>query len=448
MTNNYLFYLRITGCDSENSQIGLMNNEKTTTITTTDMKYFHKDSYKNLKGVEKKKYHIRERIIRYLFLHKFGTCTQVAKTLHLSAPSVQLYINDLVSDRVVRETGQGVTSAGRPPVVYGLDPNAFSILCIDISDFRLGFANLQSDFRVAGEVIYYDIDLRGDSQYLEKLYHYTREFLETSMAESSGVIGIGISMPGLIDSEKGVNYSYLYDENEGLAGKLQKRFDLPVYIENDSNVIALAEYWHGGAQGKKNAIVLNLNWGIGAGFILNGSLYHGSSGFAGEFGHIPSKENGKLCWCNKQGCLETVASTKALSDMAKEGIKNGELSMLSRYVKGEDQDIHPDLIINAAGNGDQFAVKILANVGFELGRQIATIVQLLNPEVIILTGVMAKAGQYLTTSIQQAMNSYCNPTMVKNMVVKPTELGENSVFLGTAVMLMEKVSELNLQISE
>ena len=194
-------------------------------------------------------------------------------------------------------------------------------------------------------------------------------------------------MPGLIDSKKGVNLSYFYNPEEVLAVHLQKRFNLPVFLENDSNSLALAERWYGEVRDKENAIVLLLSWGIGMGLIINGELYVGASGFAGEFSHIPSVENGNLCWCNKQGCLETVASATALSNLVKEGVRSGLASSIFKSVNGNEDHIDPGIVIDAAHQGDQFAIKILSDVGYELGKGIATLIQVLNPEIIVLVSI-------------------------------------------------------------
>jgi predicted NBD/HSP70 family sugar kinase len=262
--------------------------------------------------------------------------------------------------------------------------------------------------------------------------------------ESSGIqkelfMGIGLSMPGAIDSLKGINHSYTFNQKETLTDALGKRFHLPVFVENDTNVLALAELWYGQARNRKNALVLLLSWGIGLGLILNGKLYRGASGFAGEFSHIPAVNNGKLCWCNKQGCLETLASATALSTLVKQGIRDGNSSSIFESTDISKEYVNPQEVIAAANQGDQFAVNILYEVGHQLGKGIASLIQILNPEIIILGGRMAKAETYITTPIQQALNSYCNPVLTKDMSIVSTDLGEEATALGLAIMVSEKL---------
>ena len=134
------------------------------------------------------------------------------------------------------------------------------------------------------------------------------------------IIGVGIAMPGFVNIEKGINYSFLFTDNKSISKIIADKVGLPVYIDNDSSLIALAELRFGAVNQKKNVMVLNIGWGVGLGLILNGELFRGHDGFAGEFSHIPLFNNNKLCACGKNGCLETETSLVVLIEKAKEGI--------------------------------------------------------------------------------------------------------------------------------
>jgi predicted NBD/HSP70 family sugar kinase len=285
----------------------------------------------------------------------------------------------------------------------------------------------------------HEIRFQDSPDYLDKICEFAIHRMKSSGIDKELFIGIGFSMPGAIDSIQGINYSYFFNQNETLAEALEKRLHLPVFLENDTNVLALAELWYGKARNKRNALVLLLSWGIGLGLILNGKLYRGASGFAGEFSHIPAVDNGKLCWCNKQGCLETVASATALSTLVKRGIRNGNSSSIFETADISKEYIDPEIVIAAANQGDQFAVNILYEVGHELGKGIASLIQILNPETVILGGRMAEAKKYITTPIQQALNSYCNPVLTRDIQIVTTDLAEEATALGLAIMVSEKL---------
>ena len=207
---------------------------------------------------------------------------------------------------------------------------------------------------------------------------------------------------------------------------------------NDVKSATLAEYRFGQAQNMKNVLVLSMDWGLGLGIIIDGKLRTGASGFAGEFGHIPLIEGGALCHCGKRGCLETVASGIALARMAREGIRSGQSTML-RYL--EEEDLEPGLIINAANEGDQYAISILAETGRYLGKGIAILIQLFNPEAIILSGKIAKAKQYITIPIQQSINTYCMTQLRENTTLALSDLGSDAGILGSVATVMENIFE-------
>lgn len=392
-----------------------------------------------LNRVEKKKFHSKQKIIESLFLHGECDCNSIARQTHRSVPSTQASINELIKDGIVEEKGHGNSSGGRRPIVFGLVGKLFFILCMDIGRFHVRLSILDSNLHIIKGFDTHEIRFQDSMDYLDKICEFAIHRMETSGIEKELFIGIGLSMPGAIDSLKGINYSYFFNPKEPLTAALEKRFKLPVFLENDTNVLALAERWYGQARNKRNALILLLSWGIGLGLILNGRLYRGASGFAGEFSHIPAVPNGKLCWCNKQGCLETVASATALSDLAKKGIRNGHASSIIKSADISTDHINPKVVIAAANQGDQFAVSILYEVGHELGKGIASLIQILNPEIIILGGRMAEAKKYITTPIQQALNSYCNPVLANNMSIVSTHLGEEATALGLAIMVSDNL---------
>ena len=341
------------------------------------------------------------------------------------------------------EKGYGNSSGGRPPILFGLAARLFYTLCIDVDRFRVRLSILDSNLDLIRGIDSHEIPFEDNADYLDTICEFALRLMETSGIDQEQFIGIGFSMPGAIDSLKGINYSYFYDPQESLKTALEKRLNLPVFLENDTNVLALSEMWYGQARSRKNALVLLLSWGIGLGLIMNGKLYRGASGFAGEFSHIPAVSNGKLCWCKKEGCLETVASATALSSLVKEGSQNGKASSIFQSSDISKEYINPEIVIDAANKGDQFAVNILHQVGHELGKGIASLIQILNPEIIILGGRMAEARRYIITPVQQALNSYCNPLLVNNMDIVSTELGEEANALGLAIMVSENVLSSN-----
>jgi N-acetylglucosamine repressor len=402
------------------------------------MIYWQQESLKKLIGIEKKKYQFKLKIIKYLFLHGESTGSAIAYHIKLSNPSVIANLNELIRLDVVEERGRGNSTGGRRPTIYGLKMGSFFIMCIDIGRFNVRMAIVDNNRNFISAIRSYDLKLPDNEQYINILCEHALDLMEKAPIDKEKIIGIGVDMPGIIDSVEGINYSSFYLPTGSLAKKMEEKLKRPVFLENDAKARALGEYWFGLAKGKKHALVLLLSWGIGLGMILDGRLYRGTSGFAGEFSHIPFQDNGKLCWCKKRGCLESVASASALSSLAKEGIKSGNESSISHLIKDVDI-IDPDIIVKAAKQGDQFSINILSQVAYELGKGIALLIQLFNPEIIILGGRMAKAEQYMVTPIQQALHTYSSPMIIKDISIHVSELGDAAAILGLATIVVEKL---------
>jgi predicted NBD/HSP70 family sugar kinase len=244
-------------------------------------------------------------------------------------------------------------------------------------------------------------------------------------------------MPGFVDVKKGVNYSFLQLPNDKSITKfIADKLGIPVFIDNDSSLIALAEFRFGAAKWEQNAMVINIGWGVGLGLIIGGKLYHGQEGFAGEFSHIPLFLNGKLCSCGKIGCLETETSLLFIIEKAKEGIGKGRLSKLGS-LSLEDPELASDAIIKAAKSGDQFATEIFSQAGYNIGKGIAVLIHLLNPNLIILSGRGSSAGKVWNAPIQLALNEHCIERLYKNTRVAISTIGMSTEQIGAAALVME-----------
>jgi predicted NBD/HSP70 family sugar kinase len=206
--------------------------------------------------------------------------------------------------------------------------------------------------------------------------------------------------------------------------------------------MTLAEYKFATDGSHKNVLGLFIGWGIGLGIIIDGKLYQGASGFAGEFSHSPIFESRDVtCICGKKGCLEAVASGTAIVKMAEEAIKLDKDSILARMARNHEGDIMPNLVVDAALSGDQRAITILSEAGLDLGRGISMLIQVLNPELIIIGGSVAEANQYLITPIQQALNIYSMAKSREKSKIALYQLGEDVGLLGGVAVVNEKLFE-------
>lgn len=393
-----------------------------------------------LSPLGKKKHFQKKRIVRQLYLNELLTILEIIDKMELSAPKVQSLLDELIAESLVEVKGSGASRGGRRPLLYGLIENSLFILGIDIARQSTSIAIFNNNNKIVGKIKKLPIKLENSSKFLDKIVKYTNEIVEEAGIDTNHIVGVGISMPGLVDSKAGINHNYLNIEPSPTA-ILEKEFNRPVSMVNDAQANALAEFRYGKAKGKQNVMVIHIGSGLGTGIILNGKPYYGTHGYSGEFSHIPMIENGHLCACGKRGCLETVASGMALTRFVTEGIKNGEASIVSKLVNDKLDDIDYKIILKAAEMGDQFAIRGLHEIGLELGKGLAILVQILNPELILLGGKLSKAGRYLLTPIEQSLHKYTLPIICNDVEIVICDLGEEANMLGSVIHLMDNVFE-------
>lgn len=327
-------------------------------------------------------------------------------------------------------------------MTYSLIPDIFYVVAVSMDQFFTRIVIMDMQRKQVTNVGVFEFLLTQKTSTPERLVEMINEHIRHSGFGKERIIGVGVGMPGFVDGKHGNNYSFLDVPGKGLAQYITERTEIHTWIENDSRLIALAEFRFGAARNKKTAMVINLGWGIGLGMILNGELFRGHNGFAGEFSHLPLFSNNKLCSCGKSGCLETEASLLEVVKKAEEGIRAGRLTLLDKHLPAKDVDQAAHSIISAAEKGDKFAVELLSEAGYNIGRGVAILMHLLNPETIILSGNGSSAGKIWQAPIQQALNEHCIPRLAANTGIEISTLGQNAELIGAAALVMENYSRL------
>lgn len=393
-----------------------------------------------INNVERKKFLQKLKIVKHLFLNGETSNAEICSRFNVSLPTSMALLNQLIEKGIVAKKGRGKSEGGRKPDLYGLQENSFFVLSIHIERFRIKLAIIDNNHTIFKEEVL-STEISPDSNIVELLYKRALNLIKASDIKMNQIVGVGISMPGLVSAEAGKNFTYYLTEQEpeSLKNKFEKKFKKPVVILNDAKSACLAEFRFGKARKKNDVLVISMDWGIGLGIIMGGRMHTGESGFAGEFGHIPMTEDGLLCHCGKRGCLETEASGLALVRRAKEGLINGQTSILKNLKEEELQKLEPETIIDAANKGDQFAINVLSEIGMKLGKGIAILIQIFNPELIILEGKIAEAKQFITTPIQQSMNTYCMMQLKERTNIELSDLGSNSSLYGGTIAVMDTI---------
>jgi len=392
--------------------------------------------------VELKNNSQKRKIIKHLFLHGAMANTDLGRFVKLSTPKIISLLNELKNEGLIEELGQGNSSGGRRPNLYGNKEDAFYIVGISINIYITSVSIFNAKNQKITEDYILPLTISHGPSIIDPIVEFTENIIREKQIPREKILGIGIEMPGLVDSETGINKTYMISDLP-VAEVFSQKFGMEVLIENDAKTRAFAELRFGLAHAKRNVLAIHLDWGIGLGIIVNGKLYKGRDGFAGEFGHLPMVDNGILCQCGKQGCLETIASGTAIARMAKEGMKAGRSSILGQLVDENPEKVEIRKVVQAAQMGDQYSISILASVGHWLGKGLSYLIQIFNPELIILGGRMSEANQFILPPIQQSIQIFCNPELGNDIQIKVSELGSQAGIQGVAALLLEHVLDKN-----
>jgi len=403
-------------------------------------KLFNKSANQS-QAVELKKIAQKKQILRAIYFNGPLSNSELAKQIKLSTPKINSLLLELIDNGLVTELGRGDSSGGRRPNIYGLVEDGFYVVGITINITRTIISIFNSCNQEVSGPHYFPIRMQSDLEIFKQVNEKLEEVVRESNIPKDKILVAGIELPGLMNLETGNNLTYFPDV-KNLFDELKDIFGIPVFFNHDTKVRTFAEQHFGLAKGKKNVLMLQADWGLGLGIVVNGKLYSGNSGFSGEFGHIPLIDDGPLCVCGKQGCLETVVSAKAIARQAREAIQDGKSSLIRELVADDLDKIDITVVIKAANAGDQFAISLFSEVGKWLGRGIAFLIQIFNPELIIIGGQVAVANQFILAPIQQAIHTYSNRDISNDSKIKFSELGSKAGTMGAAAYALERMSKL------
>jgi glucokinase-like ROK family protein len=338
----------------------------------------------------------------------------------------------MVEENILKDEGKQDSTGGRRANAFGLMADAGYFLGIDIKLHHLNFGwmDLKKGMVTMKEKVSYR--LVNTEEALERLFQLIEQFIDEHQDYKKNLIGIGINIPGRINPRTGHNYNHFNLREEPLSEIIYGKFGIPTTIENDSKAMLLGEFFHAEASNEKNAILINLDYGIGMGILIDGKIYHGKSGFSGELGHIPLFDNEIICHCGKKGCLETEASGIALLRKFRERIEAGSTSLASDGTR-TIETITLQNIIEAAKNEDTLCIEMLEELGEKLGKAIAIVINIFNPETVILGGTLSDTGEYLRFSAKSTLNRLSHSIVNNDTNLKVSQLGEKAGVIGACL---------------
>ncbi|MFC3196091.1 ROK family transcriptional regulator [Parapedobacter deserti] len=391
-----------------------------------------------LSGVAYKNMVYKKRILAHLA--NMGNCTiaDLSKELAISIPKTNELVNELLDDAIITDDGKTEAGVGRKANMYGLEANSAFFVGVEVSSYHIniGLMNFKREMVSTREHIDYQLDNTEKS--LNALCQTLRHFIDSCEVAKEQILGIGVNLSGRINNKTGYSFSYFNFHEDPLSKIIEQEIGIPTYLENDSRAMAYGEFSSGIVNGERHVLFVNIDHGIGLGIMINGELYYGKSGFAGEFGHIPVFDNEIICRCGKKGCLETEASGIALRSNFITRLNAGATSIVGKKHKDVSAITLAD-IVEAAKNDDTLAIELIDEVGEKLGRGMATLINLFNPELVILGGILANTGEYLSLPMKNAINKYSLSLVNNDTRIKTSKLGEKAGLMGACLILRDRL---------
>lgn len=357
----------------------------------------------------------------------------LARTTHLTPPTVSDVVADLIAQGLVEETGFAPSTGGKRAILLRVNADSRHLIGLDLAreDFRGAEINLRGD-------IIRRIDLPLEGREGEAALNLVYDLVDALIRDQqSALLGIGVGTPGLVDAvngviEQAVNLDW---HDVPLRALLQDRYKLPVYLANDCQVAALAEHTFGEGHRTQDLVVINVGKGVGAGIILNGQLFHGNPLGAGEIGHVMVVENGERCQCGGFGCLETVTNSRAIVRQARAYARATPDSLLNRLAATPDA-ITFDTVAVAFDAGDTAARAVIRDVGHYLGLASANLIGVLGSCHILISGRIMRFGEFLLDAIRGELQRRAFPSLAAATDIGFVTLGSDIVLLGASALLL------------
>lgn len=371
--------------------------------------------------------------------------SEIAEITELTPATITNITSELIDAKLVIEGEVGESSGGRKPIMLRIRCDYYRVIGIYIGSRKLKImaSDLMANSKYNKQITYEkeQVTYEEISKLLEAEIKNIKEKYEN---KGKKIVGIGIGINGVVDTQKGtlIFAPNLGWRNVNIKEEFEEKFDIPVFVDNNTRTMALGESWFGTGKNAQNFFCINIDYGVGGSFFIDDKIYRGTSFGAGEIGHTTVDINGEICSCGNKGCLETVASVKALRKKVYEGYINNKESAIfeGKEIESVD-DIHSTHIFDAANNGDAFAISLIKETGEKIGVGIANIINTLNPELVVINGEIISTGEILlepivTTVMKRGFRSSVNATKIVL-----SKLGNMAYLKGAIVLATQHIFE-------
>ncbi len=393
----------------------------------------------NTFGVAYKDKILKRQIINYIDTAGNVTIADLSKELNISTPKIANLLAVLINTGLIKDYGKENSTGGRRSSLYGLVCDACYFIGVDVKHYyvNIGLLNFNKTLIHLKEKIPYN--LQNSVKSYNELIQIINSFIEEVEKEKQKIVAVCINLSGRVNHITGYSYSFFNFNDEPLCKAVEKEIGICTFIENDSKAMAYGEFCSGGVVNKeKNVLFVNMDYGVGLGILIDGKIFYGKSGFSGEFGHIPFFNNEIICHCGKKGCLETEASGYALLRNFNNKIEKGFSSSLVK--KGTiNESIRVIDIVQAAKAEDILSIELIAEIGEKIGKGIAVLINILNPELVILGGILAQSEDFIRLPTITALNKFALNLVSNDSQLALSKLGEKAGVLGGCLVARNRV---------
>jgi glucokinase-like ROK family protein len=366
---------------------------------------------------------------------------ELANITNLNRSTISNIVNDLINDGLVSELNTMESKIGRPGIALSLRPDGGAVIGVEIG---VGFLSIiLTDF--VATILWRDyIEFPPTVSQIE-IISKTEELIDQAISYAKSkrlpVLGIGLGVPGLVNVQKG---ELLFAPNLGwhdvpLRLILSQRFQLPIYVENEANLGALGEYYFGVGRNVDNFIFLNSGVGLGGGIIINGKLFKGGRGFAGEIGHIQRDPQGDMCGCGRQGCWETQVGPRAVLQRVRRLIEADAGNTPTKLVNSDLDKLTFNQVVDGAMQGDKICRSAMEKVGENLGAGIADLANIFNPQMVVIGGAFSYGREIIIPILEQTVTRETLPAVKEDLQVIVSEHGADACVLGAIAVVLDDI---------
>ena len=369
--------------------------------------------------------------------------SEIAELTDLTPATISNITGELIDYNLVVEGESGDSSGGRKPIMLRIRCDYYRVIGIYIGSKKIKIiaSDLMANSKYKKEIPYERKNISAEEAF-DILYNEIEIIKEKYQKKGKKVVGIGIGIHGIVNTETG---TLIFAPNLGwnnvpIKKNIEEKFDIPVYVDNNTRAMGLGENWFGTGKNVDNFFCVNIEYGVGGSLFIEDKIFRGFSFGAGEIGHTTVDINGEMCSCGNRGCLETIASVKALQKKAFEGYEeNKNSSIFTGREINQMEDLKAAYIFEAANNGDSYAISLIRDMGEKIGIGIANIINIFNPQLVIINGEIISTGEILLEPIRKVVRERGFKSLVNATDIVLSKLGNVAYLKGAVVLATQHI---------